>query len=175
MITTTILGFFSGWQVKIIIVLTLVFGAYVWHKAEVKIAVNEAVTAIEAQTTKERFKLLDRANEESFKLKEQIAKIEQEKERELQIADTKYKSLVTWVRNLPSTTSGSDSAGSTRDAKDRSEEVIGELRRSNAEALAGYAYQAEELKINLVACYRDYDAVKSARDKFVKENTLNTK
>ena len=54
-----LLGFFSGWQVKIILVLALIFGAYAWHKAEVKIAVNEAVTAIEAQATKERFKLLD--------------------------------------------------------------------------------------------------------------------
>lgn len=165
-----ILSFLSGWQVKVILVFALIFGAYVWHRSEVKIAVNEAVTAIEAQTTKERFKLLDRANEESFKLKEQIAKTKQEKERELQIADTKYRDLLHWLRNLPSTTSDSDSTGSTGNAEDRSEEIIGELRRSNAEALAGYAYQAEELKVNLIACYRDYDAVKAARDKFVKEN-----
>lgn len=167
---TNLLGLFSGWQVKIVLVLALIFGAYTWHRSEVKIAVNEAVTVIEAQTTKERFKLLDRANEESFKLKEQIAKTKQEKERELQIADTKYKSLVVWVRNLPSATRSSDSTRSTGNSEDRSEEIIGELRRSNAEALAGYAYQAEELKVNLIACYRDYDAVKAARDKFIKEN-----
>jgi len=165
-----ILSFLSGWQVKVILVLALIFGAYVWHKAEVKIAVNEAVTDIEAQATKERFKLLDRANEESFKLKEQIAKTKQEKERELQIADTKYRDLLHWLRNLPSTTSDSGSTGSTGNPEDRSEEIIGELRRSNAEALAGYAHQAEELKVNLIACYRDYDAVKAARDRFVKEN-----
>lgn len=165
-----ILSFLSGWQVKITLVLALIFGVYTWHKAEVKIAVNEAVTAIETQATKERFKLLDRANEESFKLKEQIAKTKQDKERELQIADTKYRDLLQWVRNLPGTTSGSDSTGSTGNSEDRSEEIIGELRRSNAEALAGHAYQTEELKVNLIACYRDYDAVKAARDKFVKEN-----
>lgn len=169
-----ILSFLSGWQVKVILVLALLFGAYVWHRSEVKIAVNEAVTAIEAQASRERFKLLDRANKESFKLKEQIAKNKQEKERELQIADTKYKSLVAWVWNLPSTTSSSNSAGSTGNSEDRSEEIIGELRRSNAEALAGYAYQTEELKVNLLACYRDYDAVKAARDKFIKENKPNS-
>ena len=158
------------WKVKVAFAFVVITGMYFFHVSEVKIAVNEAVTAIEAQTTKERFKLLDRANEESFKLKEQIAKTKQEKERELQIADTKYRDLLHWLRNLPSTTSGSGSTRSTGNSEDRSEEIIGELRRSNAEALAGYAYQTEELKVNLIACYRDYDAVKAARDRFVKEN-----
>lgn len=166
----TIISFFGGWQVKLAIVLALVFGAYVWHKAEVKVAVNEAVTQIEAQASRERFKLLDKANDESYKLKEQIAKNKQEKDRELQIANTKYQSLRDWVRNLPSTTGSGGSTGNPGDSKDRSEEIIGRLSRANAELLARYGQDTEELKIHLQQCYRDYDAVKAARDKFVKEN-----
>lgn len=164
------MSFFGDWKVKLAIVLALVFGAYVWHKAEVKVAVNEAVTQIEAQVTKERFKLLDKANDESYRLKEQIAKNKQEKDRELQIANDKYNNLLEWVRNLPSTTGSSDSTGDTGDSKDRSEEIIAELRRRHAASLAGYSQDTEELKIHLQQCYRDYDAVKAARDKFVKEN-----
>lgn len=167
----TVMSFFAGWQVKLALVLALVFGAYVWHKAEVKIAVKEVVTQIEAQSTKERFKLLDKANEESNRLKEQIAKNKQEKDRELQIANSKYSNLLEWVRNLPSTASSGSGAGSSGDSEAGREEVIAELRRRHASDLAKYSLDAEEVKLSLQQCYRDYDAVKAARDKFVKENT----
>lgn len=167
---SSFLSFFLDWKVKLAIALVVISAAYFWHISEVKVAVNEAVTQIEAQVTKERFKLLDKANDESYKLKEQIAKNKQEKDRELQIANTKYNNLVAWLRNLPSTTGSSDSAGDTGDSKDRSEEIIGRLSRANAELLARYGQDTEELKIHLQQCYRDYDAVKAARDKFVKEN-----
>ena len=166
-----ILSFLGGWQVKIVILIALLFGAWTWHRAEVKIAVKEAVSQIEAQQDKERLKLLDKANEESNKLKEQILKNKQEKDRELQAANTKYNSLVEWVRNLQSTTIPSDSTGDSRNSEARSEEVISELRRRHAIDLARLSYDAEEIKVHLEQCYRDYDAVKAARDKFVKDST----
>lgn len=171
---SSFLSFFLDWKVKIAIALVVISAAYFWHLSEVKVAVNEAVTQIETQATKERFKLLDKANEESFKLKEQIAKNKQEKDRELQIVNTKYNNLLAWVRNLPSTTGSSDSAGDSRDSEARREEVIAELRRKHAESLAEYSHGAEEVRIKLLQCYRDYDAVKKARDKFVEENTPKT-
>lgn len=170
----TVMNFFGGWQIKLFLVLAIIFGAYIWHVSEVKIAVNKAVAEVEAQVTKERFKLLDKANDESNKLKEQIAKNKQEKDRELQIANTKYNNLLAWVRNLPSTTGSSDSAGDSRDSEARREEVIAELRRRHASDLAEYSLRAEEVRISLLLCYRDYDAVKAARDKFIKENTPKT-
>ena len=166
-----ILSLLGGWQIKLILLLALLFGAWTWHRAEVKIAVNEAITKIEAQQDKERLKLLDKANEESNKLKEQILKNKQEKDRELQAANTKYNSLVEWVRNLQSTTITSDITGGSRDSEARSEEVISELRRRHANDLARLSYDAEEIKVHLEQCYKDYDAVKAARDKFVKDNT----
>lgn len=167
---SSFLSFFLDWKVKVALALVVISAAYFWHLSTVKVAVNEAVMQIEARVTKERFKLLDRANDESYRLKEQISKNKQEKDRELQIANTKYNNLLAWLRNLPSTTGSSDSTGDTRDSKDRSEEIIGRLSRANAELLARYGQDTEELKIHLQQCYRDYDAVKASRDKFVEEN-----
>lgn len=164
------LSFFLDWKIKLAISLVVISAAYFWHLSEVRVAVNESVMQIEAQVTKERFKLLDKANEESFKLKEQIAKNKQEKDRELQIANTKYNNLLAWVRNLPSTTGSSDSTGDSRDSEAGREEVIAELRRKNAESFAEYSHRAEEVRISLMQCYRDYEAVKKARDDFVEEN-----
>ena len=164
------LSFFLDWKIKLAISLVVISAAYFWHLSEVRVAVNESVMQIEAQITKERFKLLDKANEESFKLKEQIAKNKQEKDRELQIANTKYNNLLAWVRNLPSTTGSSDSTGDSRDSEARREEVIAELRRRHATDLAKYSFDAEEVRIALQQCYRDYEAVKKARDDFVEEN-----
>ena len=169
-----VMNFFGGWQIKLFLVLAIIFGAYIWHVSEVKIAVNEAVAQIEAQVTKERSKLLDKANNENIRLKEQIAKNKQEKDRELQIANSKYNNLLAWVRNLPNQTSGGSSTGNPGDSEAGREEVIAELRRRHATDLAKYSFDAEEVKIALQQCYRDYDAVKKARDEFIEENTPKT-
>ena len=167
----TLLSFFLNSKVKLLILAIVLISLFAWHRVLVHEAVTEAVAEVELQTQREKFKLLDKANNESIRLKEQIAKNKQEKDRELQIANTKYNNLLAWVRNLPSTTGSSDSTGDSRDSEARREEVIAELRRRHATDLAKYSFDAEEVRIALQQCYRDYEAVKKARDDFVEENT----
>ena len=167
----TLLSFFLNSKVKLLILAVVLVSLFAWHRVLVHEAVTEAVAEVELQTQREKFKLLDKANNESIRLKEQIAKNKQEKDRELQIANTKYNNLLAWVRNLPSTTGSSDSTGDSRDSEARREEVIAELRRRHATDLAKYSFDAEEVRIALQQCYRDYEAVKKARDDFVEENT----
>ena len=170
----TLLSFFLNSKVKLLILAIVLVSLFAWHKVLVHEAVTEAVAEVELQAQREKFKLLDKANNESMRLKEQIAKNKQEKDRELQIANTKYNTLLAWVRNLPSTTGSSDSTGDSRDSEARREEVIAELRRRHANDLAKYSNDAEEVRIALQQCYRDYDVVKKARDKFFEENTPKT-
>ena len=170
----TLLSFFLKTKVKLLILAIVLVSLFAWHKVLVHEAVTEAVAEVELQAQREKFKLLDKANNESIILKEQIAKNKQEKDRELQIANTKYNNLLAWVRNLPSTTGSSDSTGDSGDSEARREEVIAELRRRHASDLAKYSNNAEEVRIALQQCYRDYDAVKKARDKFIEENTPKT-
>ena len=170
----TLLSFFLNSKVKLLILVIVLVSLFAWHKVLVHEAVTEAVAEVELQAQREKFKLLDKANNESMRLKEQIAKNKQEKDRELQIANTKYNTLLAWVRNLPSTTGSSDSTGDSRDSEARREEVIAELRRRHANDLAKYSNDAEEVRIALQQCYRDYDVVKKARDKFFEENTPKT-
>ena len=170
----TLLSFFLNSKVKLLILAVVLISLFAWHKVIVHEAVTEAVAEVELQTQREKFKLLDKANNESIRLKEQIAKNKQEKDRELQIANSKYNNLLAWVRNLPSQTSGGSSTGNPGDSEAGREEVIAELRRRHAADLAKYSFDAEEVKIALQQCYRDYDAVKKARDGFIEENTLKT-
>ncbi len=171
----SILSFFLDWKVKLVILSIALVGLFAWHKVQVHKDVTAAVAEVELRVNQEKFKLLDKANEESIRLKEQIAKNKKDKDREIQAANAKYNSLLEWVRDLPSTTSNGDSTGDSRDSEDRREEVIAELRRRHAEDIARLGFDAEEVRIALRQCYRDYEAVKAARDKFIQENTPKTK
>lgn len=167
-----ILSLFSGWQFKLVLVGALIFGAWAWHTREVSIAVSQAEQRIELQYAREIFKLKDRANEESISLKNKILEQQKEKKRELEIANRNYESLREWLRNLP--ISGSSNPGNSADAENRAREIIGELRRRDAENLARYGFRTEELKIELLACYKQYDEVKDSLEKFKAKNTSKT-
>jgi hypothetical protein len=166
----TLLSFFLGWKVKLLVLVIVLGSLFAWHRVEVNKAVTKAVAEVELQVHREKFKLLDKANEESIKLKEQLTRNKQEKDRELQAANSKYNALSEWVHNLPSTTSDSNISRDTGDSEARSEEVIAELRRRHANSFARYSFDAEEVKVHLVQCYKDYDAAKVSIDKFLKEN-----
>lgn len=157
------------WKLKAAIALVICTALFFWHRYEVETEVFKAEQEIHQQYSREIFKLKDRANEESTALKARILYQQKEKQRELEIANRKYNDILEWVRNLPST-SGSGVSTNTGNAEDKSGEVIGELRRRNAEALARYGFRTEELKIELLACYKQYDEVRDSFEKFKADN-----
>ena len=163
---TNLLGLFSGWQVKIVLVLAIIFGAYVWHKVEVKIAVNEAVTAIEAQATKENFKLKERALNTQVALQESFNNIQKDKDAKIKTLNARVASLTLSLQERPNRPAATGVSVNPGDEKARQGGTGIGLYREDSEFLSGEATRAELIKEELIGCYKAYDKAKSTLDKF---------
>lgn len=168
----TIMNFFGDWKVKLAIPLIAISGAYFWHVAQLEIAINKAEMTLAQKYNKEISLLEDKANHSTAVLTTAIESNNKERKIELQNSTRKYNDLKRWLHNLPSKTSASNLPRDTQDSEARAREVIAELRRTDAIALAGYSLRAEEVRVHLVQCYKDYDSVKDTLDAFREGNRL---
>lgn len=168
------LGFIST-EIKagiaVIVLSSCLTASYFWHKSEVKIAVSKAEIALIAKYKKQSDLLEAKSKKASSKLKDQQQKSDKEKDAKVKQLDTELDAFVAGLLNRPerpevtsSNTRDSSNAESTKGA------TGAELYRSDAEVLARYATKAEQLKIELLACYKQYDEVKQVLDKFRKDN-----
>ena len=165
-----IFSLFLDWKVKLCIILVLLSSLYFWHVSEVKIAVNKAEMQLVQKYNKELTILEDKAKHSTTVLTSAIESNNKERKIELQKSNTKYLSMRKWLHNLPSKTSASNLPGDTQDSEARAREVIAELDRRHAGYLAEYSYRAEEVRVHLVQCYKDYDSVKDTLDAFREDN-----
>ena len=168
----TIMNFFGDWKVKLVIPLIVISGAYFWHVAQLGIAVNKAEMQLVQNYQKEISILEDKAKHSTEVLTAVIESNNKERKIELQNSTRNYNDLKRWLYDLPSKTNPSNPPGDTQDSEDRAREVIAELRRADAIALAGYSLRAEEVRLHLVQCYKDYDSVKDTLDVFREGNRL---
>ena len=167
-----LISFFLDWKVKLCIVLILLSSLYFWHVSELKIAVNKAEMTLVQKYQKEITILEGKAKHSTEVLTSAIESNNKERKIELQNSTRKYNDLKRWLHNLPSKTSASNLPGDTQDSEARAREVIAELRRADAIALAEYSLRAEEVRVHLVQCYKDYDSVKDTLDAFREDNRL---
>lgn len=168
--------------VKLAIVLAVItlivsagISAKIWHNAKINAAVKQATTSLQLDYAKEYIKLQDRSDEQEVKLKAEIDKIRKDNDEKLKVANSKYSALSSWVNSLPkqpssSTGSSGQVPSNPGDSEDGSKDVIGVVRRQDASDLAKYASDAEEVRLGLLACYAQYDSVKTTLDKFKEEN-----
>ena len=166
----TIMNFFGDWKVKLAIPLIVISGAYFWHVSELKIVVSKAEMQLVQKYQKEISILEDKAKHSTEVLTSVIESNNKERKIELQNSTRKYNDLKRWLYDLPSKTSASNFPGDTQDSEARAREVIAELRRRHADDLAGYSFRAEEVRVHLVQCYKDYDSVKDTLDAFRDDN-----
>lgn len=169
------LSIISGWQVKIILVVALVVGAYTWHKVEVNKAVNQATAELELGYAKEIFKIKDRANEQTFILKDKVISITKEKNAKLKDADAKYDALLVWLSSQPRNPSSSNGVPNDAAYGDSTERIAGTgLSERDAKSLAKYATDTEKLKEYLLACYKQHDEELRIQEEFKRKNRPKT-
>ena len=166
------LSFFLDWKVKLVILTVVLSGLYFFHTSEVKIAVNKAEMQLVQKYNKEISILEDKAKHITESLTAAIESNNKERKIELQNSTRKYNDLKRWLYDLPSKTSESNLPGDSADSEARASEVIAELRRRHAGDLADYSLRAEEVRLSLVQCYKDYDSVKDTLDAFREDNRL---
>ena len=170
----TLLSFFFDWKVKIALALVVISAAYFWHLSEVKIAVSEAVTQIEAQVSRESFKLKERSLNAKIELEQKFDNIQKEKNAKIQTLNARVASLTRSLQERPNRPEPSGVPNSTGIEESKPGATGAQLYRQDGEFLAGEAARAELIKEELLTCYKSYDTAKAALDKYKKENTPKT-
>ena len=166
-----IINFFAGWQVKLVLVLALLFGAYTWHRAEVKIAVKEAVAKIEAESAKENFRLKERSLNAQIELQQSFDNIQKDKDAKIKNLNARVASLTRSLQERPSRPESSGVPDNSRVEEVRQGSTGTGLYREDSEFLSREAARAELIKEELLGCYKSYDTAKETLDKYKRENT----
>jgi len=165
--------------IKVSVVIAAIVGAIFWHHQVSTSVIEKAVTdavlvrtqEINAEYTKRLLDLKDQQDKNQTILDNKVKDTLKEKQNALQTSTNKYNDLLKWVQSQPFRTNGSastsDILGDTSNAEGTRIVPYNGLLRKDAIDLAEYAQQTEELKVYLVACYRQYDDVKETVDAFV--------
>lgn len=158
-----------NWKAKLAIFLFVITAAYGWHYITLENAVENAIQYVQYENYKYTVKLQEYNRETKDALEKENQRIREEADEKLKLSDGKYRDLSEWVRKQPklstSTTGSNPTDTATRnDKEDIAEDVIGRLRRSHAQDLAGYAKVTQDLAIELKMCYDWNDSVRKIVD-----------
>ena len=145
---------------------------FFWHQYEVKTEVVKATNAIELQYTKEKFKLIDRAQAETFALLDQVDAITKDKNVKVQALNARVATLTRSLSERPERPASNGGVpGSTSNAESTEGATGLRLYRPDSIFLTRLSGETAELQTELKACYRQYDEVKDKLDKFKRDNT----
>ena len=145
---------------------------FFWHQYEVKTAVVEATNTVELQYAKEKFKLIDRAQAETFALRDQVDAITKDKNVKVQALNARVATLTRSLSERPERPASNGSVpGSTSNAESTEGATGLRLYRPDSIFLTRLSGETAELQTELKACYRQYDEVKDKLDKFKRDNT----
>lgn len=172
----SIVNFFAGWQTKVAIILIVLASLFAWHKHEVSLAVAQSTAQIELQYSKEKFKLIDKAQTETYTLRDQVEQITKDKNAKIKALDARVAALTASLSSRPDRPASNGSVpGSTSNAESTGFVDASRLYRSDAEVAIWFASRTEGLKVHLESCYRQYDEVKDKLDKFKRDNSSKNK
>ena len=170
----TLLSFFLNSKVKLLLLAFVLVSLFAYHKVEINKAVTHATNELKLEYSKEVFRQIEIARDESIKLKQEKEKADAEYKKNLASANARYNDLHRWLSNLPKHPSANDNTGNPRDTESRPQDIIGELSRTDGNDLAEYSLKTETLRLGLLVCYAQYDSVKEKLDKLRLENTPRT-
>jgi hypothetical protein len=160
-----------GSLIKFGLVVALILSLYGGYKYQLHNAYKEGVVVTQTQHEAERL-----AANEVLHLKKLAAdkELKQKTEKQRMEYDEKIKnltlardSLFASLQSRPSRTIITDGNSGSPSAETSTTGVTGiKLFAEDSRFLAGEATRAEEIRLALVQCYRDYDAVKQAVESF---------
>lgn len=164
------LSILSGWQVKLVVLITIIISLFAYHKIQINKAVTEAVTEIELNLAKENFRLKERSLNAQIALQESFDNIQKDKDAKIKNLNARIASLTRSLSkrpNRPESGRVSDNSG----VEETKQGATGaQLYREDGIFLVREAARAELIKEELLTCYKSYDAAKEALDKYKKEN-----
>ena len=170
-----VLSFFSNWQVKVAIVFIVITSAFAWYKIDVSHQVEKARYEVRTEIQQRYNARIDKLKEDSNNtqkvMKESFDTQLKEKNEKLKVADSKYRNLLSGLSDRPERPSSSYGLSlPPRDAKSSVYVDARGLYRDDAEFLSRFAARTEGLKIELLACYKQYDEAKRILDEFKEDH-----
>lgn len=159
------------------VVAGVLFGAYTWHKGEVKVAEVKTAERVEKEfrlsMDEQRKRLTAKATEAETKLKEALGKNQQRKTNEITAIKSRTDSVAASVRDAVKTGNTSGSSIPNDPGKDSGSIASFDMRLSGTDAellTKWFAGSAAELQAELKACQADFDVVRDKINTFKLEN-----
>ena len=165
------LSILSGWQVKLVVLITIIISLFAYHKIQINKAVTEAVTEIELNLAKENFRLKERSLNAQIALQESFDNIQKEKDAKIKTLNARVATLTRSLQERPSRPESSGVPDNSRVEEVRQGSTGTGLYREDSEFLSREAARAELIKEELLGCYKSYDAAKETLDEYKRENT----
>lgn len=160
-----------GILIKLTLIVALCGGIYGIYKFKVHQAVQEAVQVVNVQHSAETFRqkeiIFDKSQKEKDKLQQDFDKAQKEKDAKIHTLNRDVSNLLVSLQQRPSRDSSNSSLSTSTTATASPRGAYpSELFREDAEAFVLFARDAEEVRLGLLSCYRDYDAVKKSVESF---------
>jgi hypothetical protein len=151
-----------------VISLGISYGLSTWKNSEVEAAVLAERERLTFQYDKKVTESIVQSMQASAKLQDNFDKAMKVKDAKITSTNTRYNALVASLQQRPSRPSSPSNANSTSDTEGTTGATGAGLYREDASALARFARDAEQLKVELLQCYEQYDTVREAVNKFGK-------
>lgn len=146
-------------------------GLFYLHNREVDKAVNAAYTHVENESNKRLLALKNKADAETLALQSKIKEQQDEKQSTIADLNKRHAVIIAGLQNRPNRPTSNVSNNSGAGTKEVTTGATGvELAREDASFLIGEATRAELIRIELLSCYKQYDEVKDAIERFTQEN-----
>ena len=165
-----LLGSILTW--KLYLSLAIIFSAlfYFWHDSKVHQMKEGFAIELKAKLDEQRHELTLKAKETSKEISNEVHSIDSTKQNKIKDINRSSAGILNGLQQRPSRANQSDYSRDSCNAE--SPEVCSgrELSREDAEFLTREATRADQLRIELDSCYKQYDLVKDSIDKFKEEN-----
>jgi len=161
--------------IKMGLVVSVIAGLFFWHTTQVNMKVQQAESAVRLEMTQQYNKraseLKDSAVKTQTELQNTVTTQQKEHNAKVHNLNLRVADLSNSLSNRPLRPSGdSGDTSSTTNGESPKGATGAGLYQDDGAFLARYAGQAEELKVNLLMCYKQYDTVKDTLDKFRVDN-----
>lgn len=156
--------------ISVVVITAGITFAYSWHTSKVQEVVSSATNKIKLDLATQSLKALEQRDRANQELQEKVQSIELQAQKQMRDSTAKYNRVLADFnyfsrlseRSKSTGTTGSNAStnpANTTDAEATTGDNFGRLYRKDAINLIDYARDTERLRINLLACYQQYDDV----------------
>ena len=165
-----LLGSILTW--KLYLSLAIIFSAlfYFWHDSKVHQMKEGFAIELKVKLDEQKQELTQKAKEVSKEIKNEITSIDSTKQNKIKDINKSSAGILNGLQQRPSRANQSDYSRDSCNAESPKASTGRELSREDAEFLAREATRADQLRLELDSCYKQYDLVKESIDKFREEN-----